>query len=393
MLMLKTNNSIHTPYHFSSFESISQAVSLAKEQNISILGINDFNTTEGYEEFAAACEKFGVYPLFNIEFASLYQEDQKKGFHWNDPISPGVIFLCGKALNYPVKLSADSKNLIAAMWKITQDRIWKMLDLLNKLLADRNIDLSLDYNQIRNLYAKNSVREYHLTKYLYSSIIHKWSQPQDQITILRNLFNDPSFEADLSDKDFLQDQIHKRLLDTGKTAYIEENHTSFLSTHQVRTLILDAGGIPCLPIFNFSIPDIANDQRKLSLLARKLNELGIFAVEFFCNGSSLEQLKKCACFFHNLDFCVTLSTDHNAPGLSTLVTSLQSNLPFDPELQKIAYEGACILAAHQEKHRLCCPGFINDEGNRNFNGNQLKEFVHVGDEAIRKALFRPAQNC
>ncbi len=77
--MTNVNTHIHTPYSFSSFESISQAVSMAKQQNISVLGINDFNTTEGYDEFASACEQFGVYPLFNIELVSLNQEDRGEG--------------------------------------------------------------------------------------------------------------------------------------------------------------------------------------------------------------------------------------------------------------------------------------------------------------------------
>lgn len=390
--MINVNTHIHTPYCFSSFESISQALAMAREQNISVLGINDFNTTEGYEEFATACEQAGVYALFNIEFVSINQDDQEKGFHWNDSGNPGVIYLCGKGLNYPLKLSSDSINLISAMWKITQDRIWKMVELLNKVLADRNIGLSLDYNQIRNLYAKNSVREYHLAKHLYSTIVNKWPKPQDQITTFRVLFDDPQFETNLSDSFFLQDQIRKRLLDTGEAAYVEENHTSFYSTHQVRSLILEAGGIPSFPFFNGSLNDISDVEKKLPSLAHKLNDLGIFAVEFLCCNTSLELLKKCACFFYKQDFCVTFGTDHNTPEPCALVPSAQDNTPFDSELQQIAYEGACIIAAHQEKHRACLPGFLNEEGYRNYSGNQLREFILIGDEAIRKVISGGAKN-
>ncbi len=389
--MINVNTHIHTPYCFSSFDSINQALAMAKEQNISVLGINDFNTTEGYEEFATACEQARVYPLFNIEFVSISQEDQEKGFHWNDSVNPGVIYLCGKGLNYPLKLSSDSKNLISAMWKITQDRIWKMVERLNKLLADHNIDLSLDYNQIRNLYAKNSVREYHLARHLYSAIANKWPKPQEQITIFRNLFDDPQFETDLSDNFFLQDQIRKRLLDAGKAAYVDENHTSFYNTHQVRSLILEAGGIPSFPFFT-GLNGFSDIENKLPSMARKLNELGIYAVEFLCSNTSLELLKKCAKFFYRQDFCVTFGTNHNTPGTCALIPSAQDNTPFDSELQQIAYEGACIIAAHQEKRRVCLPGFLNEEGYRNFSGNQLKEFILFGDEAIRKVISGGARS-
>jgi hypothetical protein len=384
--MINVNTHIHTPYCFSSFESISHVLALARKQNISVLGINDFNTTEGYEEFATACEQAGVYPLFNIELVSINQEDHENGFHWNDPVNPGVIYLCGKGLNYPLKLSSDSRNLISTMWKITQDRIWKMVEQLNRLLSERNIDLSLDYNQIRNTYAKNSVREHHLAKCLYSAIVHKWPEPQDQITAFRNLFDDPQFTTDLSHSFFLQDQIRERLFDFGKAAYIDENFTSFYSTHQVRSLILEAGGIPSFPIFDFNLNGISDIEEKMTYIARKLHELGIFAVEFLCSNTSLELLKKCADFFYRQDFCVTFGTSHNTMVLSTLVPSAQNNTPFDSELQQIAYEGACIIAAHQEKHRACLPGFLNEEGYRNFYGTRLKEFIFIGDGAIRKVI-------
>jgi len=391
--MINVNTHIHTPYCFSSFESISQVLAMASEQNIYVLGINDFNTIEGYEEFAAACEQAGVYPLFNIEFVSINQEDLEKGFHWNDPVNPGVIYLCGKGLNNPPRLSSDSRNLISAMWKMTQDRIWKMVELLNKLLEGHNIGLSLDYNQIRNLHAKNSVREHHLARHLYSTIVHKWPKPQDQITIFRKLFDDPQFETDPSDSFFLQDQIRKRLLDAGKAAYVDKNHASFYSTHQVRSLILEAGGIPCFPIFSNTLNGFSDAEKELPSLAHKLNELGIFAVEFLCCNTSLELLKKCADFFYRQDFCVTFGTEHNESAPGTLVPSAQDSTPFDSELQQIAYEGACIIAAHQEKHKACLPGFLNEEGYRNFYRNQLKEFILIGDEAIRRVISGGTRSC
>lgn len=357
---------------------------MAKQQNISVLGINDFNTTEGYTEFAAACQQHHIYPLFNIEFASLDQQDKEKGYYWNDPVNPGVVYLCGKGLNNPPEFSKDSKNLVSAMWKRTQDRIWKMLDLLNEQIKKRKVELSLDYNQIRNQHAKNTVREYHIAKKLYFSIIQKWPIPAHQIDIFRQIFDDPSFEADPADKIFLQDQIHKRLLDTGKPAWVGENYKSFLSTQQVRTLILEAGGIPSYPVYTYPLNDPSDCDKNLSVLAHKLQELEIFAVEFIPNNTSIELLKKYALFFNRQNFCVTFGTGHNTSGPSTMIPSAQDNVPFDSELHQIAYQGACIIAAHQEMRRANRPGFINDEGKLNFSANQLKEFIRIGDEAIRK---------
>lgn len=382
--MTNVNTHIHTPYSFSSFDSINQAVLMAKQQKISALGINDFNTTEGYAEFAAACEENGIYPLFNIEFISLNHEDKEKGLRWNDPINPGIIYLCGKGLNYPFMLSNDSKNMISSMWKGTQDRIWKMLGLLNDLMKSRNIDITLNYNQIRNLYAKNSVRERHVAKGLHLSILQKWPNPDDSITIFRHLFDDPSFTADPTDMVFMQNEIRNRLLKAGKKAYVDENYTAFLNPSQTRNIILEAGGIPCYPMLADDQSSNSDYEKDISSLAIKLHEMEIFAVEFLPYRTSFDLLKKCALFLYNQGFCVTFGTEHNTPELLSLVPTARNNVPFDSELSQIAYEGACIIAAHQAKHRLNRPGFVDNQGKRIYYGNQLKEFIRIGEETIRK---------
>ena len=54
---LKINNHIHTPYSFSAFQSIDEAVKMAADEDVRVLGINDFYVTDGYEEFIRICRK------------------------------------------------------------------------------------------------------------------------------------------------------------------------------------------------------------------------------------------------------------------------------------------------------------------------------------------------
>ena len=51
------NGHIHTPHSFSAFSNIEQAFELAKTEGVSVLGINDFYTTDGYDEFAELAKK------------------------------------------------------------------------------------------------------------------------------------------------------------------------------------------------------------------------------------------------------------------------------------------------------------------------------------------------
>ena len=71
---------------------------LAKDENIAVLGINDFFVTDGYKAFRKGSVRNKIFPLFNIEFIGLLKEEQKKGIRINDPNNPGRIYFCGKGL-------------------------------------------------------------------------------------------------------------------------------------------------------------------------------------------------------------------------------------------------------------------------------------------------------
>ena len=84
---------MHTPYSFSAFNDVDDALDRAVAEEVKVVGVNDFYTTEGYEEWAEGCKKRNLVPLFNIEFISLNEEDQKAGLRVNDPGNPGRTYL------------------------------------------------------------------------------------------------------------------------------------------------------------------------------------------------------------------------------------------------------------------------------------------------------------
>ena len=98
------NGHVHSPYSFSAFKSIESMLSKAQEEDIKVLGINDFNVTDGYKEFCELSLIYKVFPLFNIEFITLSKDYQQRGILVNDRNNPGRIYFSGKGLKYPVVL-------------------------------------------------------------------------------------------------------------------------------------------------------------------------------------------------------------------------------------------------------------------------------------------------
>lgn len=379
-----TNTHIHTPYSFSAFDSIDEAVRCARDEKIDVLGISDFNTLDGFQEFSLICEKYLVYPLYNIEFIAFSPDDKKENQRWNDPKNPGIIYFCGKALNYPTILSADSRNLLGSLWKGTQDHIWKVIHLVNEVLAKRGLDFTIDYNQIRTGYAKNTVRERHVAKALYISIVRKWITPEERLVRFRRMFDAQAYYADCSNSALMQNEIRNQLLKAGKPAFVEEKPEAFLSLPVLKGLIIEAGGIPCYPVLADEKSGLTEYERDVVKLADRLQDLGIHAVEFIPLRNGFDHLKNYVRHFRDRGFCITFGTEHNTPDRIPMVPSARGGHPFDEELLQVAYEGACILAAHQEQRRQNHTGFIDETGARVHTPNQLRDFIRIGDDAIKR---------
>ena len=383
--MLRCNTHIHTPYSFSAFESVELAVAAAKEEGIAALGINDFTTCDGFPAFASTCEHNRIYPLFNIELLVHCGEEPAQRSLANGSPEQGCMYLCGKALSHPLQLSLDSRNLLAGVWRKSQDYIWGLLDCLNGHLLQAKIACSLDYNDVRKKYAKKIVNERHCAKALYDALVnvHPESAPLEEA--LARLFAGTAVTLHSSDPGAIQNEIFSLLLAKGKKIAAEAEKEEYIRLQEARTLILDAGGIPCYPIGAVRGEDTADCHKEAALLADRLRALRIFAVEFFPLRSERDLLKAYVRTFAERGFCVSFGTNHDTPERRPLIPCLYGNEPLDEELERIAWQGACLLAAHQELRRHNKAGFVDSLGTPLVGPEDLDRFLAVGEEAIRKA--------
>ena len=69
-VIFSVNAHLHTPYSFSAFRDIPQALDMAVNEGVKVMGINDFYSTDGYSEWATEATARGIFPLFNIEYIS-----------------------------------------------------------------------------------------------------------------------------------------------------------------------------------------------------------------------------------------------------------------------------------------------------------------------------------
>jgi len=381
------NAHLHTPFSFSAFEHLTDALNKASDENVKVVGINDFYSMNGYEEWQTEALKRHLYPLFNIEFISLQKEDQDNGIRVNDPNNPGRTYISGKGLACPPVLCEPYATQLADVRAESNIQVKEMCRRVNELLQAYNAGFCLDFDVINNVLSKGLVRERHLAKALRMAVyIHFKNEPKDVRNFLEKIFDGKRLKSDVYDYAGVENEIRGNLLKAGGSAFVPEDPKAFLPLDDVKKIILAAGGIPTYPFLaddaHGGFTDFEQDVEKA---AHTLKQRGIYATEFIPARNSLEVLEKYAGYLHENGFIVTFGTEHNTPTMESVLPQARENKKLTEPLKRISYDGACIIAAHQERIRKGKPGYVNAEGDVDLTMREL--FIKEGDKLIQNVIL------
>ena len=357
------NAHLHTPYSFSAFTNIPQALDMAVAENVKIVGINDFYSTDGYDEWASACTERKLFPLFNIEYISLNREDQAAGIKVNDPNNPGRTYLSGKGLSFPSKLEEPFASQLSHLRKESNLHSLMMCNKINHLVDNCRGGFELNFDEIKVSLTKGMVRERHLAKALREKIASRYHTVEEQEHFYKSLFGGKQLKTNLNNTAAVENEIRGNLLKAGGIAFIPEDPKAFLDMEEVCLLIRNAGGIPTYPLLaddnNGKFTDFEASKEKVAEILKKRN---IYSVEFITTRNSLAILEEYATYFDEQGFVVTLGTEHNTPAMEPIQLFARNNTPLSKKLLDINFKGACTVAAHQYLVATEGVGYLNKKG-------------------------------
>jgi len=381
----EVNGHIHTPYSFSAFSDMETIFRMAVNEKISVLGINDFYVTNGYDSFHKGCIKNRIFPLFNIEFIGLLKDEQKKGIRINDPNNPGRIYFSGKGLDYPFHTGFMLRQQLRSVIKESQLQIKAMIAKLNQLIEKQNPSLRLSYEMVKKEYAHDLVRERHLAKAVRTLAEKNFVTAEKQLEFIEGLYNGKKSKTGLSNSAALENEIRSILLKSGGAAFVEEDEKSFLELKKIIRIIVKAGGIPCYPVLlddaSGNYTEFESDPERLW---RSLKDLEIECIELIPGRNDAATLKKFVAFFNDKRFIITFGTEHNTPEMLPLTVTTRGSVPLDETLKKIAWEGACIIAAHQYLRADGRQGYVMPDGKH--SAEQREELARLGKLVIEYYL-------
>ncbi len=377
----EVNGHIHTPYSFSAFPDMDSIFSRAADEEIAVLGINDFFVADGYDSFCQGSVVNRIFPLFNIEFIGLMKEEQKKGIRVNDPNNPGRIYFCGKGLDYPFNPGFFNRLRLNSVKRESQNQIREMIAKLNQVVSRIDSNLLLSYDKIKRKYAMELVRERHLAKALRDSVSVNYPDKIDQVRVFDLLFDGKGCKSSPEDHAKLENEIRANLLKSGGRAFVPEDESTFLELDKIIGIILKAGGIPCYPVLlddaggNFT--EFESDRQKL---LESLVRLKTGCIELIPGRNDHRVLKEFVEFFYSKGFLVLFGTEHNTPEMIPLKVSPRGAGPLDDDLKRISWESVCVVAAHQYLRAQGRQGYVLSNGMP--SAGQKKDLAKLGQTVI-----------
>jgi hypothetical protein len=378
---LVVNCHVHSPYSFSAFDSTEDIFVKAREEGVNILGINDFNGTDGFDEFLRLAKNFKIFPLFNIEFIGLMEDEQKQNILVNDPNNPGRTYFCGKGLRYPFSLSRKNKALLLRIRSESQRQVMQMIKNLQSWLFEIKAPFRINYQEIKDKLAKEMVRERHIAKMLRIKINEYFPEEKEKKRFLRVLYSGCDTHADLQNPASLEEELRGNLLKSGGVAFVAENPDAFLPVHEIISIIRDAGGIPCYPVLlDDKKGNFTGFEADFHRLEGKLRALGVGMVELIPQRNAFHEVKRFVKVFQEAGFIITFGTEHNTPQMTPLTLACRDHHPLDDELLQMTVQGCCLIAAHQYLGSRGEPGLADREAYQ--ESRKKSEYIELGHAVI-----------
>ncbi len=387
------NAHIHLPPNFSAFDTVQQAVGLAAEQQVRVIGVSNYYDYHVYADFTAEAQRRGIFPLYGLEIIALLDDLAQAGIKINDPGNPGKMYICGKGIARFDPMTAEAQELLQAIRDKDSARMSAMVTRLEEVFRAAGLETGLNEEAIRAGIVRRHgcaphtvyLQERHVAQAFQEAIFERIA-PQERAAALTRLFG-AAPKCDLQDAPGVQNEIRSHLMKAGKPAYVEETFVGF--EHAYR-LILALGGIPCYPTLADGTDPICPFEDPVERLIADIRGRGIYCAEFIPIRNSPEVLSRYVREMRRAGLAITAGTEHNTLDLIPLRPACVRGQAIPEELEAIFWEGACVAAAHQHLVSQGRTGFVDDRGRPNpaFGSDEerIRAFARLGEAVIARAL-------
>jgi hypothetical protein len=390
------NSHVHFPPNFSAFDSVDQAIDMAADQGIGVLGTGNYYDYSIYRDFVTLARAKGIFPLFGTEIIALDRDLLSRGVRVNDPGNPGKIYICGKGITAFETPNPAALDLLATIRTGDEKRMATMIGKLAEIFKQAGLDTQLNSQAVINRVAKRHgcdpntivLQERHVAQ-AFQQIVFERVDIDVYLDMLQTIFGTLP-KSTLDDAVGLQNEIRSFLMKAGKPCFVPED---FVDLRQASTLIRELGGIVCYPVLADGSNPRTEYEASPAQLVASLKAHGIGLAEFIPVRNEAHVLAEYVTALHDAGIAVVAGTEHNTLDLIDLAPACKGGTPIPEAIQSIFWEGTCVVAAHQYLTALGQPGFEDAQGTPHPGyvsaEDRIKVFKTLG-EAVVASYFKAA---
>lgn len=373
----RVNTHIHLPPNFSAFSSVRQAIDLAVQQDVRVVGVTNYYDYSVYEDFARLAGQHRVFPLFGLEIIALIDELVKGGVKINDPGNPGRIYTCGKGITRFSPMSPRARETVDIIRRNDSERMRIMTRKLEAVFAERGVATGLTESaiieRVVSRFGCPRERVYLQERHICQAFQERFFElvpPAEREGRLQGILGVPSKAQ--GDPVKVQNEIRAHLVRAGKPAFVEER---FLSFTQAYELILEMGGIPCYPTLADGTSPICPYEDPIDELVDRIKSNNIHCAEFIPIRNTPAVLARYVRAMRQAGLVVTAGTEHNTLDLLPIEPTCVGGAPVPEDVKEIFWEGACVVAAHQFLSLNGEVGFVDAQGVPNARYKSAEERI------------------
>lgn len=387
----KVNSHIHLPPNFSAFNTVQQAVDLAAEQGVGVLGVSNYYDYEVYGQFIELARAKKIFPIFGLEIICMLDDLRTAGVKINDPGNPGKLYICGKGITRFANMTPEGSRLLNLIRRNDSTRMDAMTRATEKVFAERGLPTGTTTNDVIEMIVRRhgSARQ---TVYLQERHIAQAFQEASfkmpaatRIEKLNGVFGAATKAKSADDSVTVQNDLRSYLMKAGKPAFVDE---TFIGFDDAFNLIVELGGFPCYPTLADGNNPICPFEDPIEKLIENIKSRNIHAAEFIPVRNSPEVLSKYVKAMRAAGLAITAGTEHNTLDLIPIEPTCKNGVPIPEDLKAIFWEGACVAAAHQFLTLHGQSGFVDAKGNPNpaykSADDRIADFAKLGAAVIRK---------
>jgi hypothetical protein len=388
----RVNSHIHLPPNFSAFNTVQQAVDLAAEQGVGVLGVSNYYDYEVYGPFTELARKRAIFPLFGLEIICMVEDLRAAGVKINDPGNPGKMYICGKGITRFARMTPEGTRLLNLIRKNDSARMDAMVRATENVFAERGMPTGTTPDSVINMIVRRHgspkqtvyLQERHIAQALQEATFEKVAADQ-RIEKLNRVFGAATKAKGADDCVTIQNDLRSSLMKAGKPAFVDE---TFIGFDDAFKLIVELGGYACYPTLADGSGPICPFEEPVEKLIRSIKERNVHAAEFIPVRNAPDVLSRYVKAMRAAGLAVTAGTEHNTLDLIPIEPTCKSGVPIPDDLKQIFWEGACVAAAHQFLTLHGQRGFVDAAGNPNSAYKSVEDriaaFARLGAAVIRK---------